>query len=195
MLGPSLASWFGKHTTATVLFDTLGAKMATALISALVALVVVLITGSLTAARAHDDRVWARKAAAYAAMFEAMGEMSDVFRLWWRDYETAAFPDPSPQQVDERQKAYAQAKKLLFTTVKREVWILPPAVTNEIDVLDVILTQRYDSSAEWLATTSEALRLATLRLSDFARSDMHRGGLLERFDRRKPPAVIPEGAA
>src|SRR5690242_10498963 len=48
-------------------------------LSAFVAFLVVWLTSRLASIRAHDDRVWDRKAGAYAAIFEALYDMEVFF--------------------------------------------------------------------------------------------------------------------
>src|SRR5687767_810871 len=109
------------------------AALISALISASVALVVAVLTAQMTAARGHDDRVWARKAAAYSAIFEALGELADVHDAWlnalYLQRETSA-------EVDEQRGAtYRLAKAKLVRAVHAEIWLLPEPVFQEIAAL------------------------------------------------------------
>ncbi|MDQ0465226.1 hypothetical protein QO010_003013 [Caulobacter ginsengisoli] len=151
----------------------LAATLTPALISASVALIVAVVTAQLTATRSHDERVWIRKAAAYSAIFEALGEMAEVHDFW---LNTIYLHRETTPEVDaERAATYRLAKAKLMRAVNAETWLLPQPVSEEIAALRKVLETSYDSWFDDIDSGAAALAKTAARLSAFARSDMARG--------------------
>lgn len=147
----------------------------TALISASVALVVAVITAHTTAARGYDERVWTRKAAAYSAIFEALGELADVHDAWLN--ALYLHRDTSPEIDEQRGATYRLAKAKLVRAVHAEIWLLPQPVFEEIAALRKVLEASYESWFDDVDAGAAAVAKTMARLSALARMDMARGVL------------------
>lgn len=151
----------------------LAATLAPALISASVALVVTVATAHLTTVRGHEERVWTRKAVAYSAIFEALGELAAVHDAWLRTIYLHR--ETTPEIDEERGSAYRLAKAKLLRVVNAEVWLLPQPVFEEVAALKKILEDSYDNWHDDIDAGAAAVARTSTSLSAFAREDMARG--------------------
>jgi len=163
-------------------------------LSAFVALLVVWLTSRLASIRAHDDRVWDRKAGAYAGVFEALYAMEIFFDDHIEDHINDR--DPSEAERLERQLAYKNARLRLGQVIAREVWLLSPQVKQLTDRLDIALQSRTNSWMEDMVSGSDAVFVARTGITQLAERDlsrphlipfMHSKGLLGGHDSLKLP--------
>jgi hypothetical protein len=152
--------------------STILSALAPALISASVALIVVVLSGQIAAARAHDDRVWTRKAAAYSTIIAALGDLEDAFD-WWFDvnYDLRR---PSQSQEAAQRKIYQEAKRQLLRAMNGEAWLLPVEVVTLVRELRTALNKRYKTWSEELDECSAATVRTMTGLEAIARNDMGR---------------------
>ena len=145
-------------------------------ISAFVAVLAVWLTSRLASIRAHDDRVWDRKAGAYSAIFEALFDMELFFDKHLNDYMNGL--DVSPDENTERHRAYASARHRLGQVMAREVWLLSDAVKAEKDELSSKLERRYENWFEDIDSGCAAVIAARKAITRLASADLRRPSLL-----------------
>ena len=150
---------------------------ANSLLPAFAAVIAVRLTSRLTSIMSHDDRVWERKAEAFAAIFEALHDMQTFFDRELMDEVSGREIDQAEQL--ERSRGYRSARDRLLQTVAREVWLLPDAVKEVTKKLNTDLWKRAETWFDDMESGSLAVAAAVHELSKLAAEDLRRPSLLD----------------
>lgn len=160
-----------------LLFD--GLTLPLPVVGALIGLFGVWVGSWLASRRAHEDRIWQRKAEAYGKILEALNVMMWSYEADLRDLETYRERDS-----DDNKKSnddYALAKRQLFSTVAREVWLLPISVKSETDSLAKALNERHENYYDHVDSCTFEIRKSVKRVETLAMADLKRAGFLDFF--------------
>ena len=105
-------------------------------------LFVVWLTARFISIRSHQDKVWLRKSDAYGHILEAVTEIRNWYDVNREDEHHSREPDEETRVA--RDKLFAEARRRLAGTVAREAWLLPESVQQEIERLNLALSERHD---------------------------------------------------
>lgn len=156
--------------------SALASLIGTTGLSAFIALLVVWLTSRLASIRAHDDRVWDRKAGAYAAIFEALYDMDLFFGKQLQDYYRNR--DIPEDESNERYRHYQAARQRLGQVIAREVWILSPAVLAETNELNRSFAVRADNWFDDMDSGAAAVVVAQTGIASVAAAALRRPQLM-----------------
>jgi hypothetical protein len=148
----------------------------TSWLPAAVALLVVWLTSRLASIRAHDDRVWDRKAGAYSAIFEALFDMEMFFDKHLEDHMNGR--DISSDESQALYQAYSAARKRVGQILAREAWLLSDAVRAEKDKLNTELAKRGKDWFDDMDSGCAAVIAARKAIAQLASDDLRRPRLL-----------------
>jgi hypothetical protein len=150
-------------------------------VGALIGLFGVWIGSWLASRRAHDDRIWQRKAEAYGKILEALNIMMWSYDDDQRDIENCVQRDPEHHK--KRNEDYDLWKRQLFSTVAREVWLLPISVKAETDSLAKALNASHEIYNDYVDSCATEIQKSVERVEALARVDLKRKALLGFFTR------------
>lgn len=147
-------------------------------VPAVIALIVAWLTARFASIKAHEDRIWEGKAAACAAIFEALHVMGDTYRrpLVMTKHELKV----SHEAIQAGWKDYGQARGGLYATIARESWLLPLAAAMVVEGPKTKLEVWIDDPLALCRNGAEAVEAATRDLSSLARSELAKPSLLPR---------------
>ena len=140
-------------------------------------LLAVWIGSLLSSRRAHDDRIWQRKAEAYGKILEALNVMMWYFDDDHRDLESNVKRN---SDYDEKRVAeYRLSKRQLFSTVAREVWLLPVSVKTEADALVKVLDENHEDFSDDLNYHAFGIERSIKKIEALAKADLKRAAFLD----------------
>ena len=140
------------------------------------ALLGVWITSFLASKRAYDDRIWQRKAEAYGKILEALNIM-----MWSYDDDHRDLESNVKRNSDYHEKHHAEyrlAKRQLFSTVAREVWLLPVSVKAETDALAKVLDKDHENLTDHLNSQAFGIERSIKQIEALATADLKRAAFL-----------------
>ena len=140
-------------------------------------LLAVLIGSLLSSRRAHDDRIWQRKAEAYGKILEALNIMMGAYDDELRDLESNV--KRNSDYHEKRGTEYRLAKRQLFSTVAREVWLLPISVKAETDALAKVLDQDHEKLTDHLNSDAYGIEKSIKQIEALAKADLKRAAFLD----------------
>ena len=130
----------------------------------------------LTSRRAHDDRIWQRKAEAYGKILEALNIMMWSYDDELRDLESNV--KRNSDYHEKRDTEYRLAKRQLFSTVAREVWLLPISVKAETDALAKVLDKYDVNDPDQLESYAYGIENSIKQIEALAKADLKRAAFL-----------------
>ena len=139
-------------------------------------LLAVWIGSLLSSRRAHDDRIWQRKAEAYGKILEALNVM-----MWYFDDDHRDLESNVKRNSDYHEKHHAEyrlAKRQLFSTVAREVWLLPVSVKAETDALAKVLDKDHENLTDHLNSQAFGIERSIKQIEALATADLKRSTFL-----------------
>lgn len=145
-------------------------------VGALIGLFGVWIGSWLASRRTHDDRIWQRKAEAYGKILEALNIMMWSYEADLSDLET--YRERDPADIKKSNDDCALAKRQLFSTVAREVWLLPISVKAETDRLVNALDDHHEIYYDHVDSCAFEIRRSVRRVEAIATADLKRTSLL-----------------
>ena len=146
------------------------------LFSVVGALLAIWIASFLASRRAHDDRIWQRKAEAYGKILEALNIMMWSYDDELRDLESNV--KRNSDYHEKRDTEYRLAKRQLFSTVAREVWLLPISVKAETDALAKVLDKYDVNDPDQLESYAYGIENSIKQIEALAKADLKRAAFL-----------------
>ena len=145
-------------------------------LGALIGLLGVWIGSFLASKRAYDDRIWQRKAEAYGKILEALNIMMGSYDDNLRDLENNSKRDSDYHE--KHHAVYRLAKQQLFSTVAREVWLLPVSVKTETDALAKVLDKDHENLTDHLNSQAFGIERSIKQIEALATADLKRSTFL-----------------
>lgn len=124
----------------------------------------------LTERKARRERIWDLKAKSYSEIFESL----EMMRRFFDQAMSDLVRQKELSSVEEKaaNDAYRTQRDQLFLLIARESWVLPDQVQKEISRLRDRLRARQETYWESIDDGQGALKSASTKLLDFARTDM-----------------------
>jgi hypothetical protein len=131
----------------------------------------------LASQRSHDERVWSRKADAYAEIFRSIEAMQACYAAW--EAQELLRQELSDERETQLRDENTEAHRILRSTVAANSWLLDINVEKRCQDIHRALGTHHDSWFEHVDASSHELSLATSDLKALALAELGRPKLFK----------------